>query len=476
MPLNYESTVPETRDPQTQVWRLYWSSWLLKLLVVPGIAAFVTLLVAHRESVLAPSAAVCIVVSLVLAGILGYRLKQQFARPQARLVPGFAGPHVQVAVIIALVLAVVLPWMAAARHGQPPLGIVALSAAVFVYVTWVYAEVSRVVTVSFWLVMPSMVLWVRWLESPAVKALARGEAPLVAWALLVAAGGAWALLLRRLVRLTEDDRGYRQNLISAGAGRGDRMGRGSGQLWGWNSANLTVFERVVARPADVPEILKHPSASRPDSLRLWRIGSSNVSMRRTGLLLVLFLWLFSLLVSRDSPSTGPNGLFWMQVSISLPFFGVIMTVMQLAQRYQRAGMELLRPVSRRTFASRLVLAAAWDLVEFTFMVAGVSLLIGILASGGSLDLRALAISAVAVAGFTAAIFGFGIWASSLRCPPLTAILLILAVWVVLWILEPGNSEGNMAPARLTAMTLAMSVAGGAFFYLGYRRWSRIELG
>ena len=474
MPLDRESIVPETRDPHAQIWRLYWSSWLFKLLVVPGIAAFVTLLLADREPILGPSATVCILVAFVLAGILGYRLKQQFARPQARLVPGFAGPHVQVAVIMAVALAVVLPWMAAARHGQPPLGIVALSAAVFVYVAWVHADVSRVVTVSFWLLMPLMFVWVRWLENPAVKALARGEAPLVAWTVLLAAGGALALLLRRLVRLTEDDRGYRQNLITAGAGRGDRLGR-AGHVWGW-SANLTVYERLVARPADVPEVLKHPSASRPDSLRLWRIGSSNVSMRRTGLLLVLVLWLFRLLVSRDSPSTGPNELVRTQVSILFPFFGMVMTILPLAQRYQRAGMELLRPVSRRTFASRLVLAAAWDLVEFTFIVAGASLLIGILASGGSLELRALAISAVTVAGPTAAIFGFGIWASSLRCPPLTAILLMLAFPIVLWVLEVGRLEGNMAPARLTAMALAMCAAGGTFFYWGYRRWSRIELG
>ena len=457
-------------NPYIQVLNAYWSWWLFKLLAVLTLGGFAVTMLAGDREIAMIGAAVAANGFLIGGAVVGAHLKGQFSRPAAQLSPAYVAPHIHVACAMLVLLTLVLPWAAAARHGQPALGVIAAIVAVYVYFVWIGSNVSAVLTHTAWLpwfvLMAVMMKWRQPLEQ-----LFKGENPMLAMAILAAAAVAFLVLLGRLASLTEDDPAYRRGNLALIPKAGKKNAQ---SIAAWSAADQPM-SRLFWRSADVPAKVRHRSnASR--SVTLWRIGHSAMSIRAMALFIVILLALMLYVIyalSGINPAQG--GRMWLGL-IWVPLIqGVLMPIAMLAPKYTSLGHELLRPISRRDYASRLILATAWDVAEF-IGTAGACVLVIALIVGGRSALPGPEFLPWCTLGATGivAIFAFGIWAASLRCPPLTMLLLLIFIPAVSCLLALPEFKGWRGLAPIASVSLAVLAIAAIFLYLGHRAWSRIE--
>ena len=452
-----------------QVWNTYWSWWLFKLLVLLLSAGFLVAM-ASATDFGAVWGLAAVVVGVLGAFAHGALLKLQFARPDARIVPGYAAPHVGVAAVITILVAVVLPAAVTLRHGRAPLGIVALAAAAYILFLWA----GSVMSVALNLTLPW--LWIFFfLPGERLRAraeqLIEGELPWHSAAILLAACGAFMALVQRLARLTGDDPVYARNLLALTG----KIGRRN-VLWGQGAAGWEQMDRpwsrLTQRSAEVPEDLRSAAGGRPLSVRLWRIGNSVLSMKVMAAFYVLIMALVVFLINQREGGSLPLPVMFVVPTL----FGIFFPIMVLAQKGMTAGYESLRPVSRSHYASRLILAAAADVTEYIVTMVLCSALVIALWPGALADLESISRFALMGLAAIASVFGFGVWASSLRCPPFTNILLLVGAMGCFFLLASPMMRGLPGVAPAAFVSLIAIGMGAAFLYFGYRRWTRMELG
>ena len=141
-----------------------------------------------------------------LAFFVGAHLKQQFANPRARLLPGFVGAHLSVVMLflVMLVAWAVLPAWGAS--GMSLLGMAAITLHVGALGLWLGCSPQPIVSVLF----------IGTVFGPLVSAVGRGllieiaagAEPILALSVISAHVASLVLLMNRLAWLSEDDPDY----------------------------------------------------------------------------------------------------------------------------------------------------------------------------------------------------------------------------------------------------------------------------
>jgi hypothetical protein len=413
---------------------------------------------------------------IVAAGAaVGRQLKHQFADPRARLLPGFARPHLTAAILV--MAGFVAGWTALlALHfnASPPM-VAALVLLACTYIAWVAAEVSVWVTLSA-LIVPFLLMLVPRQSSRDFSPLLRGEDPLAAAVLLATGGMAFAGLLRRMTSLREDQPAYRQNVFVGGMAA----------MWSWRGrsrqersaqANLSLMQKLLSRSGELSPQIARNRDSWWRGVRLWTHGSSSQSPVRMGLWFFVFLTLARLLPLLASRK--PNAEMMVQTMPHMLAFiammGGLIAPTHALQRLPRLGFESLRPVRRRVLAGYLVASAGWESLQFLSVALLPALVMAVAVAPP--PSRIIGIWVMVLVGMIVLTFGLTTWVCSGRnmwvATVATTVLVVPIMVGAMAMMDPRGSLGIGLPALVSMTAVA---AGAAFTMLGYRRWCRIELG
>ena len=290
-----------------------------------------------------------------VAFFFGAHLKQQFANPRARLMPGFAGPHLVVSMLIFVATVV---WAV-----LPAIGVASISLLGFSAITLHLGALAlrlgcspdpigtAVLFATIGLPMTSVG------RALAVE-IATGAEPLLAIALISAHVASLVLLLNHLVKLDEDDPDYSKvqafNVwdLRASTQRNFQRNVSLSNNWMLNliaGSAAARLERATSAPATTP-------SQRATLFGLGDNWPSPIWMNQImiGLMEVVLL----LTGGRDSIQTsqGFRTAMFMPMFISLSL--VLGQWMPWMQRWARLGYESLRPVSRREWVWENGLAIA----------------------------------------------------------------------------------------------------------------------
>lgn len=162
--------------------------------------------------------------------------KEQFTTPAARLVPGFARHHLVVAGALPAGLCMVVAGVLAATTAATLAGSAAILLTCFAFIAWGSCLQPAVLLIFAVLgLLPRMTGGYSELLAP----ILRGEHPVVSTCLLVASTVWFAVLGRRLARLTEDQPAYQ------------RWFSHQGPIWGPQSALTDDQKRAISRSRTV---------------------------------------------------------------------------------------------------------------------------------------------------------------------------------------------------------------------------------
>ena len=283
-------------------------------------------------------------VVMFLGIFLGAYLKQQFANPRARLIPGFAAPHLLVSMLffVAVLAFSVLPML---RNPAMSLaGRSAISLHVGMVGLWAGCRASNAATV---VALLTFILPTTAVGRGLVDGIATGAAPILVFSLISAHVASLILLLRHLVEMNEDDPVYAkaQSLDAWNMGRAttqrnfqrDAAMRGNWMLPAQLASAAKRLERVTAVPARTPR----------QRVALFGLGDNYPSPFLMGMsVYALMEVVVLLLVGLDSIRSTRIFRTALSVPMILSFGWVLVPWTVWLQRWPRLGYESLRPVSR----------------------------------------------------------------------------------------------------------------------------------
>jgi len=404
---------------------------------------------------------------ILTLGFLALHLRRQFSGPHARLMPGFAGPHLLVGAILLTVVWCVWPIALATRIFQgPPAPVAAahaLGAVAFAIILWFPRAMAPV------LIAPLLLLWLtRTLIGPSaegfVRAFVAGDLPRLYAAIVIAAVAAYPLAAWKLLSL--DDRATGGDDLAAQAKTaGYAPSRWARWFVPWRDASIAGQLAPRWRGATLT----------------WRRLPSATSLNELGMAclaivaLAIVVWLVT---------SNPH-LAWGVMLLG----AVVMLFAPLdawRHRFGMLGAELLRPASRREFSRQMVLAMGLDFFTWTAAASAVV----ITSYVALLDYAGLALVAMVpqllllLWGLSLAVYGVGIWSLGYRywLPTFVAMLLgamSLAVSLgiaamLLYVVVDG--EGLHRDWVLT--TIFPVVLGAIGLYLArhtYQSWQKTDL-
>jgi hypothetical protein len=163
------------------------------LVYCPGLFVLIGSLLGRRIRINPELLSLQWISTVVVAALLAYHLKRAFAHPRARVLPGFAGPHLLWIAGIGVTAGAVLPAFSLLSIGRNGtfLGLFSILLASFAAVAWLCHLVPRSV----------FLLWISGFYLFRIEAMARplqrwldGEAPLHAMSLTAFSGLALLLL------------------------------------------------------------------------------------------------------------------------------------------------------------------------------------------------------------------------------------------------------------------------------------------
>jgi hypothetical protein len=409
-----------------------------------------------------------------LSILLVPQAKAQFAHVRARLVPGYAGPHVAVLSGLLLLLMVLYPLVIARTFQLDRVGLMALTTAI-VAPTILAAHFSRMAMI----LVPLAVLYSTFTEAGANWWLLQTESHRPLLTLIVLAGlamsGFW---LSRLCRLREEMDDY-QNAVQWRASRrpgsetseqrrilAEQIRRSKLTAW--------IYDQWFAR------IDRHHNDHLFRIARLLRFGFGLPSELQ-GLLMGALFAAFTLFMAKfNFLSGGPTSRnlgaiqFYMQFGVLLPGF---MAGEQLAQRRPRIAGELLRPLSRYQLVDGLLAATIWHWAGFWAVMNVGLLLVSWQTLGNQFTWKVvvvmLLVSATASFGLCTLCIRTAVWPSKVK--RIVALMISAGVFqipVIFW--TAGRTTMGDLPAVFVAAL--MVVIGGLLIHNARNAWLKTELG
>ena len=283
-----------------------------------------------------------------VAFFVGAHLKQQFANPRARLLPGFAGSHLSVVMVLFATLLAWVVLLAWGALGMSLLGCAAIAIHVGALGLWMGCRPSLLVFGLLNVTVLGSVISA--VGRGLLMEIATGAEPILAMLLISAHVVSLVVLMNHLTWLSEDDPDYANVLplnawdlraTSQRAFQRTMLANDNRSMAVLNAMELSagaVLDRATAVPATTPRqrialfALGEIYLPAPFSLNQYVIGPAT-----SVLILMGGLYLFPTSMVMDFPSSFVIGF--------AVFFAWIRWMIWLL-RWPRLGYESLRPVSR----------------------------------------------------------------------------------------------------------------------------------
>lgn len=293
-----------------------------------------------------------VLVTAMLGGILAcfvaLHLRRQFATPAAKIVPGFAGPHLAVGAAVSAAIWIVVPAFAAWMCRLPVWGPVGAHAAVGMLLALVVCWRQAMLLLALVPISLLATATPNWVDSRMLPSrFIRGEFPEWSFAAIALAVAASVLAGRRLLRLSEADSSASDDFSVEPVEEGRVIGR-------WDEWLLRARDAAIRRRlADV--------GFGWWSVQRWRVPGAISWLHLTlaalgGVLLVAFSgWAGD---SRQAAS-GVAGL----VSVAMVFA----PVHSWHQRRGATQMEFMRPVTRRQYFRQAAVAFGLDMLVWSVL-------------------------------------------------------------------------------------------------------------
>lgn len=274
---------------------------------------------------------------------LGVHLKQQFANPRARLLPGFCGAHLSVAMLLFFA---VVAWSALPACWSADVSVLGFSAiALHIGALGLWVGCSpRPVWIA--VVMLTIGLPTTAFGRGLVVEIAMGAEPILALSLISAHVASLVLLLNHLVGMNEDDPDYSQvqslGAFDMRAATQRNFQRNVSLNGNWMLSLLSAsaagrLERATSVPTTVSR----------QRVALFGLGDNWPSSFLTNLVVLVSIELALLLMGgRDRIQSSANFRSALFVPMMFSFATVWGQWIPWMQRWPRLGYESLRPVSR----------------------------------------------------------------------------------------------------------------------------------
>lgn len=282
-----------------------------------------------------------------VAFFFGAHLKQQFANPRARLMPGFAGPHLVVSMLIFVTTVV---WAVLPAVGSPSVSVLGFSAIALHLGALALRLGCSPDPVGTAVLFATIGLPMTSVGRALAAEIAIGAEPFLAIAMISAHVASLALLLNHLMKLDEDDLDYSKvqtfNVwdLRASTQRNFQRNVSLSNNWMLNliaGSAAARLERVTSAPATTP----HQRAA------LFGLGDNWPSPVWQNQIIIGLMEVVVLLTGGRNPIQSSQS-FRMAMFMPMCMLCSLMLSPWMAwmQRWARLGYESLRPVSRRDWA------------------------------------------------------------------------------------------------------------------------------
>ncbi|MCE5267047.1 MAG: hypothetical protein LLG00_04100 [Planctomycetaceae bacterium] len=405
---------------------------------------------------------------ITFIGIVDH-VKEQFARWDAQLVPGYRRAHLTIAAVAILFLAVLLPAMAARLAGLQPIGLVAIAVSLLGAVLWCelqFTGLSWMLCSVFFVANASSRSIGQTITEMASGQLDPQAAILFAIGIAMVSVGAFKLL-----RLDEKMPQPRlSEMFGAGRSAGtqnaaEQMAEGRFGCW-VNQWKCPYLDRRMAALADHA---RRADTSTWSAIRRWQTQGA-ASWWKLCLLIFAIFFAMQFFLSRSglhNPTTlATFYLFIMPAAMSTGMWRLRITAMPF---------EMLLPADRATYLRQMI--AALGLLHFQFWAAFVTATIPcvLLAAQPPLPLADLATILLGSALAQVGVFGVSIWLVTHRSQVLFTIVIIVVAGVT-------GGAGSFAVSsclsghpwhagyKVLIATGLFSIIGIGSIYAAYRRW------
>ncbi|MEO1496966.1 MAG: hypothetical protein AAFV43_07445 [Planctomycetota bacterium] len=447
--------------------------WAIMPLITLGVIEAVSNSARHSGGL----PAIIMVIALpicVIASTVALHAQSLFADPRARVLPGYAGPHV-VAIGLPLLVAVVGVTAALTRRFDvAPLGVAASATLLIALLVWaVHAKSSTAAWVAIVLIFADRAAPV------ASYWYAPGGGSAVAHAAVLAAGlvgvGAW---LRSLCSLNEaSPRHHIPPLVAAfsRASRGERAEQrrlqaaqaGSTPVQAWFIDRQ--LDSVLRQKPNAPRLLRLGFASYPAEVRaLW------LTLLVAGLA-VAFVYGIPFLTGAATTGAARLGAL-AQPLLFACFMPGAMLISLLAARRSLMEMEVLRPLTREAYFRAMIGAALYDVL---YLAAATTLVTTVLAAWlapEEITLTNFLTFACLAAASNLFVGAVAIWIARLRLGILMTMVPILpALPVVALIGVWARYKFAYTNAPFLAAAGVVAALGWLIVRDAHRRWMQTEL-
>ena len=407
--------------------------------------------------------------------LVGAHLKQQFASPRSRLMPGFVGPHLLVATLL---FVGVVAWTVLPVWGNPNASSIGLSAiAIHLGMLGLWLGCSPNAA-GIMAALLSFILPTTAVGRALVLEIATGAEPILALSLISAHVASLLLLFNHLVWMDEDDPDYSKvqsfDAWDMRAATQRNLQRNVSLSGHWMLAALAAsatgrLERATAVPA---------TTSR-QRVALFGLGDNWPSSFLMNMIVIVLMEVVLLLVmgGRDSIQSAQKfrSALLMPMIFSLAFvWGQWMPWMQ---RWPRLGYESLRPVSRHDWVWENGIAIAKTIARNQAVVTLLQVLIVAFVLPKFLTDPSLWEALIWISGCQVLMFGLCTWVASFGSLLLASLLLgpCFVVLIALWVGPPTLLQSGWGIPLTIGLSLVVSLIGVAVCRIAFRRWCRIDL-
>lgn len=417
-------------------------------------------LLAPAYLITAPFASAC--VAALLACFLALHMRRQFGTAAAKLVPGFAGPHLIVAGLVSLTLWAGIPALQAWRFGLRIESVVAIHAITGLLLAMVVVWPRAIVLV---VLAPVSVAWfvsdvdrrpAEWLERFASQGDPWVSVPLIAATLLAHAVAAWFLL-----RLTDQSA-----VLDDLASDAPRYEGAAGRVEAWL---LDRRDAVVTRQLSLV------------GTGLWAIRRWRIPVALSWTQLALYPLTIAALLLPTVQSTSDPAIAILVLVAANSVFAFAPFANWRGRRHWMAT-EVTRPVTRDQYFCEIAVALGWDIVLwFSMMALAAGFVVGVVSPPAD-DRTVLAVGAYLAVLAGIAVFLFGLGLLTMRRAYWFAILVFGAIaWTVvsIWCLALLLSAAKLLiplPLLLPILWAGASVLVGLkLTQIARRLWSEADI-
>ncbi|MFM9966504.1 MAG: hypothetical protein ACKV2Q_35450 [Planctomycetaceae bacterium] len=405
---------------------------------------------------------------------LGAHLKQQFANPRGRLLPGFAGSHLLVAMLffVTVVAWSVLPVVG--KSGVSLVGFLAITIHLGALGLRLGCSPHPAGIAAFLLTIG---LPATEFGRGLVTEIATGAEPILALALISAHVASLVLLLNHLVGMNEDDPDYSKvqslNAFDMRAATQRNFQRNASLNGNWMLSLLSAnaagrLERAISIPA---------TASR-QRVALFGLGDNWPSPFWINVVVIVVLEVVLLLLGgRDRIQSSQSFRSALFLPMTISFALVWGQWMPWMLRWPRLGYESLRPVSRHDWVWENGVAIAKTIARNQVFVTLIQVLIVAFLFPKYLTEPSLWEALIWISGCQVLLFGICAWLTSYGSLLLMGLVIgpCFALLAAPWGIPLTPLQLGWGIPLTVCLSLGMSLLGWATCRFAFRRWCQMDL-